>query len=64
MVEPTTNKNDTYKKYEILYIRLCSKQTADYVKCLNNDYQDGIDCEELRKKYVSCINSNNNNNNI
>jgi len=49
------NKND-------FYFRLCITETANYIECLNlqNETQNkNYNCEELRKKYLSCVNYNN-----
>lgn len=54
------NKNDKLNKNENLCFNLCITQTANYIKCLNlqNEINQKINCEEIRKKYLSCINDN------
>lgn len=67
MTNPSYQEIKKNEKYEKLYVRLCSKQTNDYMNCLNSHdkkIQEEVKyCEEIRKKYISCINYNNYNNN-
>lgn len=56
-----TSKNN-FEKYEKLYIRICSLQTNEYIKCLQDKYEIGNNCEELRNNYLSCIYYNENDN--
>ena len=56
-----SNNNDKFKKNEIIYFDLCITQSANYIKCLNlqNEIQNKkINCEEVRKEFLSCINAN------
>lgn len=57
----SNNNNDKFKKNEIIHFNLCITQSANYIKCLNlqNEIQNQkINCEEIRKEYLSCINNN------
>jgi hypothetical protein len=54
------HENDRFKKNDLSF-RLCISETANYIDCLNlkNETQNKINnCEETRKKYLSCINNN------
>ncbi len=61
-MNPGSRENDQQKP-EVFSIRLCSTQASNYIQCLNlrneKNYEKNI-CEELRNKYISCINNNNN----
>jgi len=52
----TYNRNENLKKYETLYVKICSKQVHDYMRCLENSYDKLNYCEQLRNVYLSCIN--------
>lgn len=55
-MDKSTSRNDNFKKYETLYVKICSKQVHDYMTCLENNYDKLNDCEQLRNVYLSCIN--------
>lgn len=45
------NKND----YEILYIKLCSKETVDYINCVHNEsYKFKCDKQKLLNLFLEC----------
>ena len=48
----SANNKDRFEKYETIYVRLCSNETTNYIRCLNTEYQEWRDCNELRKKYL------------
>jgi len=59
--EVTSKKKDNIK-FDTFYVRLCSTEIADYIKCLNlqNEKIDKkYNCQEVKTKYLACINSNN-----
>lgn len=56
-----TNQKYKFEKYDVFFIRLCTTQTTDYMKCLhlqNEKPSEQNNCEEIRTKYLSCINDN------
>lgn len=58
--------NNYRNKKNDFYFRLCITETANYIECLNlqsEPQNKKNNCEELRKKYLSCVNYNNLNEN-
>lgn len=55
-MDKSTTKNEILKKYDTLYVKICSKQVHDYMRCLENNYYKLNDCEKLRNAYLACIN--------
>ena len=60
------NNKDNKDNYEILYIKLCSKETVDYINCVHNEPY-GFKCNkqkllnlflECQKKLTDEINNN------
>lgn len=54
-MESKDNEKDRFKRFDIIYIRLCSKQTNEYMECLDKRHYNDIKCEELKEKYLNCI---------
>jgi hypothetical protein len=53
------SKSNNFNTYETLYIKICSKQAQDYIKCLDNNNDKLNACEELRNIYLFCISDKN-----
>ena len=51
-----SNEKYRFKKFDTVYIRLCLKETNEYMECLDQIHYN--DCQELKKIYLNCINYN------
>lgn len=49
------NSNKKENDYDILYIKICSKQTMDYINCIHNEpYGFKCDKDKLLKLFLKC----------